>query len=66
MDVGYTALIRLRYGLGKEGVGRNQGFYILIPIKNKIKKLPKGITRIPDLDKYANQQLFKEKVEKTK
>ena len=32
--------------------------------KNKIKKLPKGFIRNPDLDKYANQELFKEKVEK--
>jgi hypothetical protein len=34
--------------------------------KNKIKKLPKGFTKNPELDKYANQELFKEKVEKAK
>jgi hypothetical protein len=32
--------------------------------KNKIKKLPKGFTKNPDLDRYANKELFKDKVEK--
>ena len=32
--------------------------------KNKIAKLPKGVTYNPELDKYANQVLFPNKVEK--
>lgn len=34
--------------------------------KDKIKKLPKGFTKNPDLDKYADKELFKEKIEKAK
>lgn len=34
--------------------------------KTKIKKLPIGYSYNPELDKYANIELFKDKVEKAK
>lgn len=34
--------------------------------KTKIKKLPAGYSYNPELDKYANVELFKDKVEKAK
>ena len=30
--------------------------------KKKTGKIPKGFTKNPDLDKYANKELFKDKV----
>ncbi len=36
----------------------------MIKTKKKNKPLPNGFMKNPDLDKYANQELFKEKMAK--
>ena len=36
----------------------------MIKTKKKKEELPKGATYNPELDKYANQELFKDKVDK--